>query len=219
MLAGIGGAWLVGWGIACLQSSPRNKLDFWIPVTPTAIALVGLGILIVLAVMFDWPVPLVFRLSGLNRQVERVESLKVEIINVRWENYRSIALIGAFHVRLTNSTGDRVMLRSYALTSDNPERLFWNTDASATDRHRVDIEIHRRIEQHHYGPWLGNLAEVPAHETISAWAVDAFTRDVKGGTPACSIVVTDDPVRNQYEAHVDRVEPRKARIAAWEQTK
>jgi len=52
-LSGLGGAWLVGYGIACLQSSPPHKLDFWILVTPTAIGVAALGILVVLAVMYS----------------------------------------------------------------------------------------------------------------------------------------------------------------------
>jgi hypothetical protein len=63
----LGGAWLVGYGIACLQSSPPHKLDFWISITVVAIVAAALGILFVLAVMYDWPGPLVSRLPGRHR--------------------------------------------------------------------------------------------------------------------------------------------------------
>lgn len=209
-LSALGGAWLVAYLVACLQSSAPHKLHYWVPVTFAAIALVVVGIVIIFAVMYDWLDPLVEGIPGLHRK-----ALSVRIVDVRWDNYKYIALIGGFRVRVKNTTGTRVMISGVSSTNDRglPN---WRGTASAAQVNEVDTEIFQRLEGHQYGPPLRMHSEVPAHETVSGWFVVAATRDPSGGTPAVSIVVTDD-LGNQYEAHVKRTEPREATITVWQQ--
>jgi hypothetical protein len=203
-LSGLGGLWLVGWGVAVLQSSPPHQLHFLVPVTYIAIALLAGGILLVLAVMFDWPVWLVSRLPELRRP-----ALNVTVKDVQWENFRYIAMIGAFHIRIKNTTGKRVMIASYAFTTDNRGLPSWRGTTSRDQVLEVDREIDQRLGRHRYGPALRNQAEVPAREAISGWVVEAVTRDPAGGTPGCTIVVKDQ-IGNEYRAVVKRVDPRQA---------
>ena len=48
-----GALWLTGWGIAVGQ--PSSPLRYWVPASFGAVAACAAGLIIILAVMYDWP--------------------------------------------------------------------------------------------------------------------------------------------------------------------
>lgn len=57
MLMTLAGAWLATWGVAVLQSDPKDDRSFWIAPTFVALIVMGVGLAVILAVIFDWWLP------------------------------------------------------------------------------------------------------------------------------------------------------------------
>jgi len=137
----------------------------------------------------------------------RRQPLVVKVKESRFENWRHIALIAAFHVEITNTTGKPTLIASYGFTTDNRGKQSWEFSATGEDHIAVMREVHARQEGHRYGPSLRIHAEVPAHESVSGWLVHPVTRDPAGGTPKCTIVVKDD-IGNEYRKTIKEREPK-----------
>jgi hypothetical protein len=202
-LSGLAALWLVGWAIAVSQSSPPHKLHYLVPVTYIAIALFVAGLVLVLAIMYDWPVWLVSRLPRLARL-----PLKVTVVDHNWESYQHTVLIGAFRVRIKNTTDKPIRVSGIGFQSDNRGLPSWHTTMTGDQALPIERELHRRKEASQNGNPLRNFSVVEARETISGWVIEAVTRDAGGGTPNVAITIRDE-LGNQYQATVDRTEPRR----------
>jgi hypothetical protein len=163
-------------------------------------------------------VPVAWRWWRHRRSGEQKANLAPLVVRLKepplWENYKYIALIGAFHVEITNTTDRPIRIASYAFTSDNRGLRSWEFDATGEEHLAVRRETWARQEDHRYGPALRIHGEVPAHQSVSGWFVTAVTRDPMGGTPACTIIVKDD-LGNECQVTVERQEPQKVKISIF----
>jgi hypothetical protein len=126
----------------------------------------------------------------------------------QWENWKYIALIGAFHIEITNTTGRAILIGSFAFTTDNRGLASWESNATDVQHIEIRREVHARQEGHRYGPSLRIHSQVPAHATVSGWFVTAVTRNPAGGTPECTFMVQDD-IGNEYPVTIERQDPQK----------
>ena len=140
-------------------------------------------------------------------------SLVVAIMENRFENWKHIALIAALRVKITNTTGAMIRLRSIGFTCDSEGMPGWDATVSNDERLEVERELHARRERQHYGIPLRSHATVPAGESISGWIVEAVARNPKGGSPRCTVVIEDD-LRDKYRASLDKREPKTYGLAS-----
>lgn len=127
--------------------------------------------------------------------------------NPQWENWKYIAWIAAFHVQITNTTDQRILIASFGFTTDNRGLQPWESTATNEQHGSVEGEIGAKQERSYYGAPLRTQNQVPARDSVSGWFVTAVTRDPAGGTPRCMIIVKDD-IGNQYTATVPAQEPK-----------
>jgi hypothetical protein len=142
-----------------------------------------------------------------DHEVAPLPALIVTIIDNKFENWHYIALLAAFHVQIENTTDADILVASYGFTCDYEGLQPWDHQASGDNIMCLRREIHRRQERQEYGPTLRNYARILAGTRISGWYLTAVTRNPRGGTPECVVVVTDD-IGNEYRAVLAKQEPQ-----------
>jgi hypothetical protein len=127
----------------------------------------------------------------------------------RWEAWRHIVLLLAANTEVTNTTDGPILVAGYGFTYDAPGGQLWQVGLDGEAVHAIDREVYARQNDvpYRYGAPL-QAREIPAHATVSGWRVWAVTRQARGGTPRCTVVVTDD-VGNQYTAVIPAQKPRR----------
>jgi hypothetical protein len=142
------------------------------------------------------------------------DPLTVKIIGEpRWEAWRHLVLLLAANIEVTNTTDSPILVAGYGFTYDAPGGQLWDVGLNGDEVAAIDREVYARQNDapYRYGPPL-QAREIPAHATVSGWRIWAVTRQAGGGTPRCTVVVTDD-VGNQYAAVIPAQEPR--RVYPW----
>ena len=138
------------------------------------------------------------------------DALMVEIVgDPRWESWRHLVLLLAVQVKVTNTTDSPILVAGYGFTYDAPDGRLWKAGLGQDEIVSVDREVRARQEEtpYRYGAPL-EAREIPARSTVSGWRVFPVTRKVGGGTPCCTVVVTDD-IGNQYTAVIPAQQPRR----------
>ncbi len=121
----------------------------------------------------------------------------------RWRNWKNTALIVAIQVEATNTTDEPIQIDRYEFTYEAPGGLAWDAQLSDDEARAV----RREVNSGRYFPSIEQYHEVPPLESISGWYVAAVTRDPSGGTPGCTIILTDT-VGNRYKVTIPSQEPR-----------
>jgi hypothetical protein len=133
--------------------------------------------------------------------------LSVRILSdSQFEGRGPSAMIAAVHISVDNITDRKIRVVGCEFSYDNEGRLSW--EQYVTDEQRKDFrdELERREEMQMYGPSLQLPAWIDAHSRISGWIMKSVTRNLAGGTPACTVFIVDD-LGNSYEARLPGHEP------------
>jgi hypothetical protein len=136
-----------------------------------------------------------------------LSALVVKIKDDRWENWNYVALIVGLKVEITNTTDRAILIAAYAFTYDSCGNPPWDFQASGEESVALRREVYARQTGRRYGPSLLIHSEVPPHESVSGWFVQAVTRRPMGGTPRCTVIVKDD-IGNQYRATIPQQDPQ-----------
>ncbi len=125
----------------------------------------------------------------------------------KFSNWRHMAMIAALHVEVENTTDAPIDVQGYGYTFDTEGASLWSHEASSEDRLAIEREMHRRDQAQEYGQPLRIYGRIPARSRVSGWVLLAVNRKPQGGTPECTVIVTDD-VGNEYRAKLPKREPQ-----------
>jgi hypothetical protein len=142
------------------------------------------------------------------REVEAAPPLIVKILDdSQFENWKYIALIAALHIQVENTTDAPILIGGYAWTSPCDGEPQWDDHATGDEILSIKREIARRDETQQHGQPLRHYARIGPHQSISGWFLVPVTRKPRGGTPACTIIVSDS-VGNEYRATLPARSPQ-----------
>jgi hypothetical protein len=110
--------------------------------------------------------------------------------------------IVALRVEVRNRTGEPIKIQGYEFTYETPYGNAETPQFSDDDTRAVE----QTASSNRYFPPLSGYAEVPAHTSVAGWYVASVIRNPVGGTPRCTITVTDE-IGSRYKATIPGQEP------------
>jgi len=198
--AGLG--WLGAWGAAVGSSGPPHPLRYLVLATYVAAGVALAGVLIVLAVMYDWFVRLPWphlRETGL--------PLKVEAGSPHFHDWNYAASVVALPVRVTNTTNAPVTLPGgLQIEGHAGETPPWEDRLRDDERGQFMREVESQRRTSHHQPSIRDRATVPAHAFLDLWYVDDISRD-RRGVHLDKTLHFKDADGNQYSAAFKRPLP------------
>ena len=200
VLIGTGGVMVTAGGVLMAVTPKHAWVNVW---SDTGSGLLVLGLTVAMLGLY-----LHFRKPRRESPEEVEPQLSVDILSdSQIEGRGASAMIAAIHVSIENRTDRRIRIVGCEFRSDSGGRPSWEQYATDQEREGFRAELERLENAQTYGPSLQLPAWVNAHDRISGWILKSVTRTPAGGTPACTIVIADDP-GNSYEAKLPSGEPR-----------
>ena len=173
----LGLGWLGAWGVAVYSSGPPHPLRYLVPATYVFAGVALAGILIVLAVMYDW----FARLPWWPRSRETGLPLKAEAGSPHFHHWNYAASVVALPVRVTNRTNAPVTLPGGLQIEGNVgDTPSWRDRLTDDERARFLQEIASQERTSHHQPNIRDRATIPAHSFLDCWYVEEISRDQRG---------------------------------------
>lgn len=183
------GGGMIAAGVAWLATPPRSLPD-WLPPSYVAVGLIVAGLLVVVAVMYDWPARLRRKLRAVRSS--SYDGLRLELVNAKWEFWQRTAWLVDIQVRVTNTTPDRVIeLSCFELDSDPGP--YW-VERPVLTQDQVNVLFHQmQRRRDSYGPEHLHQMTLQSGDSRLGWlASHAYLPyPALKGKPYCVLTVTD----------------------------
>jgi len=171
-----------------------------------AVGIVAAGLLIVVAVMYDW----LARLQWLYPHKTELP-LKVEGGEPHYHDWNYAASVAALPVMVTNKTGAPVTLPGGCTAELNADGIpLWSPSLTEAEKGSFLQETESQKRTSHHQPSLVKGATIPAHASLELWYVTEIGRDRSGTRPGATLRFKDSG-GNEYAAVFKRHEPHRAR--------
>lgn len=173
----------VGWLIASEAPSHRSPPATWPYWLCGGMFVIGL---LVFAHARGW-------LGWLTCGFRRLPPLALTVEDQDWFLFRQVGYVCGLLIKITNTTDKPVTIVGYGIGMDWPPQPGDAPEAfSADDDGGLSRQARIRREGGRYDPLLTNHpAPLPPHGAISGWLVTHSVRPATGGTPRCTIRLTD----------------------------
>lgn len=198
-----GMAWLAAWGVAVASSSAPNSLHFLDAATYIAAGIVVVGLLVVLAVMYDWLTGLTWLFPGRTGL-----PLKVVAGSPHFHDWNYAASVVALPIVVANRTNTPVVMAGGCRIQGNMGDLpSWEERITDDDKGWFLREIESQKRSSHHRPNISEKATIPAHASLEFWYVTDVSRNQHGVHLDMTLHFEDDD-GNKYAVTFQRIQPK-----------
>jgi hypothetical protein len=182
-----GATWPAAWEVVVDSASPPRSFRYWVPASYITAGLAAAGLLVVLAVMYDWPAKL-----GWLSLHKSEPPLKIVSGKPHYHDWNYAASVAALPIVITNRAREAVAMpggcKAQIRAGDIPP---WRSRLTDDETALFVREFESQKRSSHHLPNIIDRATIPAHASLEAWYVTETGRDQRGARPEITLYFND----------------------------